>query len=114
MSKRTPGSLTAKRNISKGFGRDNAIVRSDAFYFTLHETTGHTADEQWANAEFIVLAWNAHDDLLAACKRTEWVPMDELAAHRCPTCMNPKKNGHRHDCKMKQAIAKAEGKGAGS
>ena len=61
-----------------------------------------------ANAEFIVKAVNSHDDLLAACKETEWVAMDSLAKWRCPSCMNSKKNGHRHDCKKGQAIAKAE------
>ena len=60
-------------------------------------------------AEFIVAACNSRDDLLAACKKTEWVAMDSLAKWRCPSCMNSKENGHRHDCKTGQAIAKAEG-----
>jgi hypothetical protein len=64
-----------------------------------------------ALARRIVLACNAHDDLLEACKGAEWVPcMDQLAAFRCPSCANARKNGHRHDCKLKQAIDKAEGK----
>ena len=28
------------------------------------ETAGHMDEERWANAEFVVLACNAHDDLL--------------------------------------------------
>ena len=71
MSKRTPGPLTAERDISERFDRDNAIVQSDAFCLTIYATVGHTADEQWANAQFIVRAWNAHDDLLEACVKAK-------------------------------------------
>ena len=31
------------------------------------ETAGHMDEERWANAEFVVRACNAHEDLLEAC-----------------------------------------------
>ncbi len=60
-----------------------------------------------ANAERLVHCWNSHDDLLDALEKAEWVGMNDTAKFRCPVCMESKENGHRYDCKTKQAIAKA-------
>ena len=65
-------------------------------------------EEAEANARRIVQCVNSHDGLVEALKAREWIAMDTLAKFRCPTCMNSKKNGHRHDCKFKAALAEAE------
>ena len=90
------GSLAVARIFGKLEGQDDYILPRppDA--------------EAQDNAEFICKAVNCHADLLEACKKTEWVVMDKLARFRCPVCMNSQKNGHRQDCELKQAIAKAE------
>lgn len=46
--------------------------------------------------------------LLEELKQAEWAVSDVLTPHRCPSCMEPKKNGHRHDCKLRAAIAATE------
>ena len=48
------------------------------------------------------------DDLLAACEDLQWKSYDNLAKARCPSCMNSKENGHRHDCMLQAAIAASE------
>ena len=66
--------------------------------------TKRPTEEDFANARLIAAA----KDLLAALKKREWVSMNDTAKFRCPVCMESKENGHRHDCKVALAIAKAE------
>lgn len=60
------------------------------------------------HAERFVKCWNSHDKLLEACRFAEWVAMDSISKLRCPVCMNSKKNGHRHDCRLEKAIVAAK------
>ena len=53
---------------------ESGAVFAELDYFDLHVAdivsfTGQTDEQVQANAEFIVLACNAHDDLLSAAKR---------------------------------------------
>lgn len=79
-TKHTLGLLTAKRDISERFNVDCALLYSDTFCLRIPATTGHDADEQWVNAQFIVRACNVHDDLLEACKLMKSV-LSEMATN---------------------------------
>ena len=67
--------------------------------------------ESLANACLIAAAPETaeqRDKLLEVCKKVEWNGPPDWAFARCPSCMNSKKNGHRHNCKLQTAIAEAK------
>lgn len=104
MAKHTMGQLRAERDISEMFDRDCPLLHSDAFCLMIPATTGHDANKQWANVQFIALACNAHDDLLEALKS-----MIHRFGHLAID------SGKREAAEAGlAAIAKAEGKGVGS
>ena len=63
-------------------------------------------DVKPANAARIILAWNCHDELVAALESVEWVGR---AFHICPSCHSLKAQGHTDGCKLAAAIRKAKG-----
>lgn len=65
---------------------------------------GGTEEEDKANASFIVRACNAHDELLAACKRTKAL----IESEYCGRLANTPFQGFINE--VEAAIAKAEGK----
>jgi hypothetical protein len=81
---------------------------------TVHHTVAvlsflrdHDAEEVKANAEFIVRAVNAHDELVAALKLAE-----RLLSANVPEYLRPtwNANADRHRELIRAALAKAEGK----
>ena len=64
-------------------------------------------DVKPANAARIILAWNCHDELVAALESVEWNGLGEFRS--CPSCFGWKPNGHKPNCKLAVAICKAKG-----
>jgi hypothetical protein len=79
------------------------LVRAGGFFVAdcgCHEYTK-------ANARLIAAA----PDLLAACEDVEWVSMNDDGPEMiaCPMCYHSKEEGHKSDCRLSAAIARARG-----
>jgi len=70
------------------------------------------------DANHLVKCWNEYEankakaelfgELVEALEGNEWVIMDVVSMFRCPSCMNSKRMGHRHDCKVGSTLERCK------
>ena len=69
-------------------------------------TAGHMDEERWANAEFVVRACNAHDDMLEICEKLLPLFTEKYAPFWRESGISPGQAMHLHS-QLTAAIANA-------